>query len=247
MSTDGLSIAVRDLRVRLGSATILRGLTFAVAPGERVAVLGPNGAGKTTLLRALAGVIRPSGGDARLGGMDPVREGRAAHGRVGVLAHQTYLYGELTVAENLRLYGRLYCVSALSARIDTLLERLGLFGRRDDRVDSLSRGLQQRLAIGRAILHDPPILLLDEPDTGLDLAAAHLLEGLLAERGDVANGAAQPGARTVVMATHNLDYARRLCDRALVLVAGRLAAEVTTDQLDSRRLSWLYTQAAAPA
>jgi heme exporter protein A len=226
---EACTVLIRDLWVRFGCVPALRGLTLSVAEGERLAVLGPNGAGKTTLLRALAGLLRPSGGELRLLGLDPARHGPAARARLGVLSHQTYLYGELTAAENLRLYGRLYSVTRLDERIRELLECVGLYARRDDRVDSLSRGLQQRLAIARAILHDPALLLLDEPETGLDLPAHYLLEGVLG--GD---------RRTTVVATHDLEQARRLCQRAIVLVDGCLVGQLPMAELDRDRLAGLY-------
>lgn len=231
VENDAPAVLARDLRARFGAVPVLRGLTFRVDRGERLAIFGPNGAGKTTLLRVLAGALRPSAGQLRLFGLDPARAGPAVRARLGVLAHQTYLYGELTAAENLRLYGRLYGVRCLDQRVAEVLERVGLFGRRADRVDTLSRGLQQRLAIARAILHRPALLLLDEPDTGLDLPSYHLLENLLL-------GA--EGRRTVIMATHNLEQGRRLCRRALVLVGGRLVGELPTDELDADRLTTLY-------
>ena len=230
MANEACAVRVRDLWVRFGGVPALRGLSLSATKGERLAIFGPNGAGKTTLLRALAGLLRPSGGELRLAGLDPGREGPAARASLGFLSHQTYLYGELTAAENLRLYGRLYSVAGLDERIGELLERVGLYGRRDDRVDRLSRGLQQRLAIARAVLHQPAILLLDEPDTGLDLPAYHLLESLLGADG-----------RTILMATHNLEQAKRLCQRAIVLVGGRLVGELPMAELDRDRLAGLYT------
>jgi len=173
------AVRVRDLWVRFGDVPALRGLTFEVGQAERLAILGPNGAGKTTLLRALAGLLRPGRGQLLVAGLDPSRQARTVRARLGVLSHQTYLYGEFTAAENLRLYGRLYGLANPDERIGELLERVGLYGRRNDRVDTLSRGLQQRLAVARAILHRPAILLLDEPDTGLDLPAYQLLESLI--------------------------------------------------------------------
>lgn len=231
MGNEGRSIAARGVSVDLGSVRVLSDLTFAIAPGEHVAVLGPNGAGKTTLLRVLAGLIRPTRGTLLLDGQRPGQGSAAARAAIGVLGHQTYLYPELTARENLLLYGRLYGVPDPETRADTVLEQVGLFGRRDDRVDSLSRGLQQRLAIARAVLHDPPLLLLDEPDTGLDLAAFELLARLLMD---------SQRRRTVLVATHNIGQARRLCGRALVLVGGRLAADLPAAVLDAAHLERLY-------
>src|SRR5439155_6287496 len=150
MASDGCAIWVRDLRARFGRVPVLRGLSFSVGWGERLALLGPNGAGKTTLLRLLAGSMLPSAGEVRVAGRHPARGEAAVRSQLGVVSHQTFLYGELTVVENLQLYGRLYGVPSLSERIAQLLEGVGLYGRRDDRVDTLSRGLQQRLAMARA-------------------------------------------------------------------------------------------------
>ena len=219
------------LRVAIGDNPILRGLSFDVQAGERVALLGPNGAGKTTLLRLLAGSLRPQSGELEVLGLDPARDGQRLRARVGVLSHRTHLYDELTVLENLRLYAALFDVDSSGRRIAALLEQLGLEERGQQRVDSLSRGLQQRVAVARALLHEPDLLLLDEPDTGLDLPAFRMLESLLL---DGSTG------RTIVMATHNLDAARRICGRGLVLVAGRLVSAEPLDRLETGRLGELY-------
>jgi len=229
------AVEARNLWVRFGLVPALRGVSFDVAAGERAAIFGPNGAGKTTLLRVLAGIFPPDTGGLRLAGLDPRSDGAAVRARLGLLSHQTYLYGELTARENLRLYGRLYGVRPIDERVDTLLERVGLYGRRNDPAGTLSRGMQQRLAIARAVLHEPQILLLDEPETGLDLSAHHLLESILFSDEPV---------RTLLIATHNLDQARGGCQTALVLVGGRLVERLSTAELDAERLSCLYT---APA
>jgi heme exporter protein A len=231
LASDPPAVLARDLRARFGAVEVLHGLSFEAAAGDRLAIFGPNGAGKTTLLKVLAGILRPSGGELRIAGLDPLRDAANVRRRLGVLSHQTYLYGELTALENLRFYGRLYSVPSLDDRVGSLLEQVGLYGRRFDRVDSFSRGMQQRLAIARTILHQPQVLLLDEPDTGLDLSAYHLLESVLI-------GSEQ--RRTVLMATHNLEQARRLCRRALVVVSGRLVGEMPVADLDSDRLSAFY-------
>jgi heme exporter protein A len=233
VARDGRAVLARDLQAGFGGVPVLRGLSFGVARGERLAIFGPNGAGKTTLLRVLSGAVRPTSGTLRLAGLDPCTQGAALRAKLGVLTHQTFLYGELTAAENLRFYGRLYGVPSLGERIGEVLECVGLYGRRGDRVDRLSRGLQQRLAIARAILHNPEILLLDEPDTGLDLPAYQLLESLLV-RADQ--------ERTVLMASHNLEHARQICQRAIVLVGGRLIGQLSMAELDAQQLGQLYRQ-----
>ncbi len=175
--------------------------------GERLLLLGPNGAGKSTFIRVFAGLMHASRGNALVMGQPP----RSARGMVGVVSHTTYLYDELTAAENLRLYAELYGVPEPTQRATALLERVGLAHLADERVGRLSRGQQQRVTIARALLHDPPVLLLDEPDTGLDLAAFALLEDLTTA-----------GEHTLVMTTHNLATGLRLGTRVGVLARGRL-------------------------
>jgi len=173
-------------------------------------LLGPNGAGKSTFIRVFSGLMRAAQGHALI--MDrPAREARA---HVGVVSHVTYLYDELTAAENLRLYGGLYGVADTAARARELLDLVGLAHLANERVGRLSRGQQQRVPIARAPLHDPPVLLLDEPDTGLDLAAFSLLEAL-----------ATSGGRAVVLTTHNLEAGLRLGTRVAVLSRGRVVHE----------------------
>jgi heme ABC exporter ATP-binding subunit CcmA len=200
---------------RFGGTYALRGVDFDVAAGERVALLGPNGAGKTTLIRVLATALRPAAGALYIGGHDVSRD--VAHVRclVGLVGHQTFLYGDLTVRENLEFFGRLYDVREVQARVDVVLETVGLTLRAEDRVRTLSRGLQQRAAMARAILHRPRLLLLDEPETGLDDAAQHGLGDLLSA------WTAQGGA--VVIATHRLDWAQTHADRVVILDNGRIA------------------------
>ena len=222
------AIEARAVRVAYGATVALRGVDLAVPWGARLALLGPNGAGKSTLLRALATLTRPSGGEVRIGGCDPARDPFAAalsRRLIGVVAHQTYLYDDLTALENLRFYAALYGLRDPAGRAAELLDAVGLATKRDARARALSRGQQQRLAIARALLHDPPILLLDEPDTGLDLTAFGLLERLLLDR---------PGGRTIVLATHNLRLAARLCDSFAILDAGRLAYRATNVERGTR-------------
>jgi heme exporter protein A len=182
-----------------------------------VALLGANGAGKTTLLRILATLARPTAGHLTIGGLPLPEQAGAVRRHLGYVGHQTFLYDELTIRENLTFYGRLYRVAALPDRITAVLGQVGLAERADDRVRALSRGLQQRASLTRAILHDPPILLLDEPDTGLDVSADHVLRSLFADdRG-------RP--RTVILTTHNLERALALTDRVVVLDRGRIVLD----------------------
>ena len=189
------------------SAPALLDVELNLEPGERLLLLGPNGAGKSTFIRVFAGLMHASQGNALVMG----QPARSARGMVGVVSHATYLYDELTAAENLRLYAELYGVRSPARRAEDLLEQVGLAHLAGERVGRLSRGQQQRVTIARALLHDPPVLLLDEPDTGLDLAAFALVEELTTS-----------GHHTLVMTTHNLATGLRLGTRVAVLSKGQL-------------------------
>lgn len=225
-------IEVRRLVKNFGLKVVLRGLEFHAEPGEFVALLGPNGAGKTTFLRILASLSRPTLGEVRLAGFQLPSQAAAVRRILGVVSHQPLLYGDLTAEENLRFYGRLYGVSRLENRIAEVLEMVGLSARRRDLVRQFSRGMQQRLAIGRAILHDPEIMLFDEPHTGLDQEAAAMLDGVLRE-------VAAKG-RTVVMTSHDLARASELATRIDILSKGVIARTVTRQELDPAALPALY-------
>ncbi len=223
------AIELECLTHRYGSRRALDGLDLSVPWDQRVAVLGPNGAGKTTLLRILATLVRPTAGRAIIGGLALPAQAAAVRRHVGLLAHQTFLYDELTARENLVFYGRLYGLKDPGRRADALLDRVGLADRANARARTLSRGLQQRLALARAIVHDPPILLLDEPDTGLDVAGASLLDQLMVDDGG------QP--RTVLLTTHNLARALELANRIVVLVRGKLTLDRPADETSTAELS----------
>jgi heme exporter protein A len=227
-------IHVTKLIKRFGLKTILRGLDFQVAPGEFVALLGPNGAGKTTFLRILASLSRPTLGEVRIAGYRLPDQASAVRRRLGVVSHQPLLYGDLTAEENLRFFGRMYGVPDLNARILETLELVGLAPRRRDLVRTFSRGMQQRLAIGRAVLHDPDVMLFDEPHTGLDQDASLMLDGVLREVAAL--------GRTVVMTSHDLARAADLASRFDVLSHGKIAATVDRSQIDPNQLLAFYRQ-----
>ena len=216
------ALAARGLEKHFGPVVALRPLDLRVESGEAIALLGPNGAGKSTLLRLLAGLARPSGGELSVAGGG---ERRARRREVGLVAHASLLYPALTARENLLLAGRLYGVADPEARADVLLAELELEPVASRRAAALSRGLAQRVSIARALVHDPPILLLDEPFSGLDPRAAEALEQRLRQLHDA--------GRTIVFSTHDLDRAAALADRALLLVRGfaaLLPREVARDR-----------------
>jgi heme exporter protein A len=224
VSEDGLAIQVRGLVRRYGERPALDGVSVALDRGQTLAVFGANGAGKTTLLRVLATLLRPHAGSVEVLGCDLPGDAWRVRGRVGFLGHEPLLYRDLTGRENLRFHARLHGVP--SVRADELLTAVGLAKRADEPIRDLSRGMVQRLAAARAVLHDPPLLLLDEPRANLDPAAADLLEPLIG----------RVSGRTRVLVTHDVDGGLAECDLALGLRAGRpeLAGRPSADEV--RRL-----------
>ena len=228
-------IEVRKLVKRFGLKVVLRGLDFQVQPGEFVALLGPNGAGKTTFLRILASLSRPSMGEVKIAGFYLPSQASAVRRRLGVVSHLPLLYGDLTAEENLRFYGRMYGLSELEQRVTEVLELVGLTTRRRDLVRTFSRGMQQRLAIGRAVLHDPDVMLFDEPHTGLDQDASNMLDNVLREVAVM--------GRTVVMTSHDLARTADLASRFDVLSRGVIAASIQSSEIDPNHLLAFYRQA----
>jgi heme exporter protein A len=217
-------IIANALTKQFGPFMALRGLDLEVRPGEFVTIVGPNGAGKTTLLRILATLSRPTHGHVSIAGHALPKGADQARRQIGLLSHQPLLYGDLTAEENLRFFGKMYDVPQLEARIIELLDKVDLLDRRQDRARTFSRGMQQRLAIARALLHDPAVVLLDEPFTGLDPHASDRLEELLHLLRD--------GQRTVVMTIHDLERGWAMCDRALVMARGKIVYEASTKAVD---------------
>jgi heme exporter protein A len=230
-------IVVKKLVKRFGPKVVLRGLDFEVESGEFVALLGPNGAGKTTFLRILASLSRPVMGEVRIAGYRLPHQAAAVRRRLGVVSHLPLLYGDLTAEENLRFFGRMYGIPEMEPRISEVLEIVGLAARRRDLVRTFSRGMQQRLAIGRAVLHDPEVMLFDEPHTGLDQDACEMLDTVLREV--AARG------RTVVMTSHDLARAEELATRFDVLSRGVIAASSTREGLGTGNLLTFYKKALA--
>lgn len=196
---------------------MLNGVELSVATGEWVTVIGANGAGKTTLLRVLATLTRPTSGMVRILGMDLAESGERVRRHIGFLSHQTLLYEDLTAEQNLRFYARMYELADGEERVRELLERLGLFPRRHELVRALSRGMQQRLALARAVLHRPAVLLLDEPYAGLDSQSIQMATALLTEMAGQGH--------TVLFTTHSVGQAPMIAGRVAVLERGRIRWE----------------------
>jgi heme exporter protein A len=213
------AVIARDVRKTFEFKPVLRGISLTIPTGATVALLGPNGAGKTTLLRILATLARPSVGEVTIDGLDLRRDAQIIRQHIGYLGHQPLLYEELTAEENLDFFARMYGVQNRHARADALIERVGLRQKAKDRVRDLSRGQTQRLALARALLHEPSLLLLDEPDAGLDEQGIALLEEVLRER-------STPG-QTAIFTTHDVAWGLRVADRAVALVAGRVTYDGT--------------------
>ncbi len=230
-------IEVKKLVKRFGLKAVLRGVDFHVERGEFVALLGPNGAGKTTFLRILSSLARPSLGEVTVAGYKLPHQAAQVRARLGVVSHMPLLYGDLTAQENLEFYARMYGITNYQLRITEVLELVGLESRRRDLVRTFSRGMAQRLAIGRAVLHDPEVMLFDEPYTGLDQDASTMLD-------EVLKSVAAQG-RTVVMTSHDLARAEDLATRFDILTRGVIAASSSRKALGNNNLLTFYKQALA--
>ncbi len=214
-----------------GEVRAVDGVSFDVDGGEIFGLLGPNGAGKTTLIRLLAGVLTPDAGSAQVLGLDPVTDGPAVRSRCGVLTESPAVYERLTARQNLSFAADVFGVSApdVAPRVDDLLARFSLQDRADEPVGGFSKGMKQRLALARALIHDPELLFLDEPTAGLDPVASRQVHDLVL--------ALRDEGRTVVLCTHHLVEAEALCDRVGVLAKGRLIALGTVRELSGRLLA----------
>jgi len=218
------TLEARGLVREYGPVTAVNELDLRLEPGDFLTIFGPNGAGKTSLLGMLGGAMRPTRGDVLLAGHRISFSDNDWRSQVGILSHRGFLYARLTAEENLRFYGKLFGLDDLDERIAERLGRVGLGDRARFQVRQLSHGMRQRLSLARALLHDPDVVLLDEPYTGLDPSAAAVLRGVLEELRD--------GRRTVVMVTHNLREGLEMATRVAIQVAGRLAWEGVAAEID---------------
>jgi heme exporter protein A len=227
-------IKIQGLVKSFGHNYALQNIDLEVEDGEFLTIVGPNGAGKTTLLRILATLLKPTDGQVRIDGLDLASRSAEIRQRIGFVSHQPFIYANLTLEENLRFYGRIYDVPTLEERVEMLLVLVGLEARRNDPARALSRGMQQRLSIARAIIHEPAVMLLDEPYTGLDQQATEMLRQLLQT--------ISAESRTVIMTTHNLERAVELCDRLTILAGGRVVYQAENSSLTLPHLQQAYWQ-----
>jgi len=236
MNQANVLIETRGLVKAFDLLVVLRKLDLQIQRGEFVALLGPNGSGKSTLLRLLAGLTRPSGGTIRIGGWELPGEAGAIRAQIGMVSHKTLLYENLTARENLRFFARLYNLdpSIRDKRMDALLRQVGLAKRGESLVRTFSRGMQQRLSIARALLHEPDVLLLDEPYTGLDQDAGATLDDLLAQ--------AHSDGHTIIMTTHQNERAARIASRVVILHRGAIGYDSPASALAPHKLAAHYAQ-----
>ena len=217
----GLAVEIKGLSKAFGRTPVLRGLELSVPWGQVLTILGPNGSGKTTLIKVLATLTRPDDGAVRVAGLDLARMGQRIRRVIGVVTHDPILYDQLTGYENLSFFGRMYGLDRLEGRIASAAEQLGVTARLHQRVGTLSHGLRKRLTIARALLHEPRLLLMDEPESGLDQEALEMLDAVVSDRG-------RP-SRTVLMTTHNLERSLAVGQRLAILARGAIAYQEDVD------------------
>jgi heme ABC exporter ATP-binding subunit CcmA len=225
-------LELRGLKKSFGLKPILRGVDLVLPRGECMALLGANGTGKTTLLRILAGLARPDAGRVSIEGLDSTQDAQQTRRLVGFVAHQPYLYEELTALENLLFFARMYTVAHAQERARDLLRRVGLERRLHERVSTFSRGQLQRLSWARAQLHAPRLLLLDEAETGLDQEGHELIGALLSEH--------TAGGGSTLFTTHQLERALALSDKIVLLAGGRVGYQAETKDLSLSALQQIY-------
>ena len=231
-TSDG--VVVRGLEKRFGAAAVLRGIDLDIRPGEVFSLFGPNGAGKTTLLRILATLTKPDVGTVWIAGHDAAASAEFVRSVTGVVLHSPLLYGDLTVRENLHFVARMFRIPDRERQIGLVTERMQVGSRLDDKVRTLSHGLQKRAAIARALLHSPKLLLLDEPEAGLDQHAIALLDGMLSDF--------RSSGGTAVVTTHSLERGLAISDRISIIGRGRIAYSEERSRVDSTSVRELYAR-----
>jgi heme exporter protein A len=230
------SVEVVELAREFGPTKAVAGVSFSLAPGECLALFGPNGAGKTTLLRVLAGLLKPTSGSARISGI-ALPGGPLARSRVGLISHHTMLYEALSARENVTFSARLYGIRDARARVDDALKRMSMLERADASVRSLSRGMQQRVSIARAMVHSPQLVLADEPYSGLDESGARSLTALLQEL--------RSAGTAIIVVTHNLVEGLSLATHAAVMQRGKFVRYDAAGRVDAKSYAAKYREALA--
>jgi heme ABC exporter ATP-binding subunit CcmA len=236
VTTQPPAVETQSLSKSFGNFKALRGVDLSVPAGGTLAVFGPNGAGKTTLIKILASIMRPTSGKIMIDGLELADNAEKLRARIGLVAHQSYLYGNLSAEENLDFYARMYGVTDRPKRISAVLELVGLAPRRHDRFSTFSRGMQQRMALARALLHKPSVLLLDEPETGLDQQGLDALWGIIRRE--------EAGRRTIVFTSHNFERALGVCDSVVIMERGRIAFREQACNLNLDILRQKYSECA---
>ena len=231
-SKESGTILAEGISKSFGHIKALKNVSFKIHPGEFWVFFGPNGAGKTTLTGVLATLLKPTSGKLVIDGIAAADWETSHRRRIGFISHQTFLYGDLTASENLLFYGRLYELADLAKTVSRILDEVGLGAWAHHRVRGFSRGMQQRLAIARVLLHNPSILLLDEPYSGLDQHAMRQLQTLLTEL--------HSKDRTIVLTTHNLKLGLSLCTHAAIIARGRIVYNALQKQVKSVNFDQIY-------
>ena len=218
-------ISVKKLSHEFGTLSVLKNLNLEVEEGEFITIFGPNGAGKTTLMKIMSTLLTPSYGTVRINGFDTKKEPADVRTQIGVISHDTYMYQELTAHENLEFYGKMYGLTGhnLQLRISDIIKQVGLKYRANDRVGTFSRGMKQRISIARSVIHDPKILFLDEPYTGLDTHAAMTFERVLhGLKSDT----------TKIMISHDIERGLKMADRVMILAKGKFLYSKHIDEIE---------------
>ena len=228
----GLAIEIKGLTKAFGRTPVLRSLDLEVPWGQVLSVLGPNGCGKTTLIKVLATLTKRDAGTVRVAGADVARAGERVRRIIGVVTHDPLLYDDLTGYENLLFFARMFGLDRIEERIAAVAERMGVPARLHQRAGTMSNGTKKRFSIARALLHDPLVLLLDEPESGLDQEALGMLQ-------EVVSNSAVP-VRTVLMTTHNLERGLALGHRMAILAQGKIAYQESLDSADAAALRDVY-------
>ncbi|TET59784.1 heme ABC exporter ATP-binding protein CcmA [Candidatus Aerophobetes bacterium] len=227
-------VEVKGIGRSFGNIVALEGIDLRVKKGEFLTIIGPNGAGKTTLIKILSTLMKPSSGEGRIAGFDLREEQESLRKNIGMLSHHTFLYENLTAHENLKFYGGLYEVENIEKEIKRVIGEVGLETRLYDTVRTFSRGMKQRLSIARSIIHDPSLLLLDEPYTGLDQWSERRFKNILRRFHEE--------GKTIIMTTHNLSSSLELGDRVIILSSGKILHEQEVREIDLEELERLYPE-----